>query len=210
MGVEREVKLGADEAFTLPDLRECVPGAVVDDRGTLLLEAGYRDTRDLALAHAHHGLRHRRERDAGGGVREIWTLKTPSVLDGDAVVRGEHEVEGPDGAPPPALLELVEPVLHGRPLEVVARLRTSRRLLVVHAGGIEVEVTDDSVEVLNAEGGVAGRFRELEVEHGEDAKALAAAVVARLRAAGAADPAAASKYGRALTLLGLAPPADAG
>jgi inorganic triphosphatase YgiF len=205
-GVEREIKLSASEDYVLPDLSDLGAGAV-HDSGPEPQESTYWDTAALDLVRQGFGLRHRRhlDRPAEPG---IWTLKTPGRMEGDRMVRGEHELAAAGSAPPAQLLALLPEGVTAAQLQPVVRLRASRRVLTLHqplpggGAGPAVEVMDDTVLVHAPDGRVADRFRELEVEMQDGADDLADRVAARLRAAGAGPPESTSKYRRALQALG--------
>jgi hypothetical protein len=178
--VEHEVKLGAPDAFELPDLSDIAP---IGSDHEELLDATYWDTPDLALIRSGATLRHRHPGDPQRGE---WTAKVPEPSDPESAGMLRLEVSqagGPGDGPPVDVVDVVRERLGGGGLAPVARLVSRRR--VVRLGGLEV--ADDRVEVVDA-----GRsFRELEVEVvGPGGDALLAAVVDRLRAAGAgaADP----------------------
>jgi inorganic triphosphatase YgiF len=201
--VEREIKLAAGDDLIVPDLDGVAPGVTIQDSGTELLEATYWDTDDLSLVRQRYGFRHRRRRDRPDRPG-IWTLKTPGRREGDAVVRGEYEVEAGATEPPSELLALLPADVDPAGLHPVAVLHTERRVLdIADSGGVRrAEVVDDRVEVHDQKGAVVERFRELEVEVSGDDTAIADAVVRRLRAAGAGPPESSSKYARALRALG--------
>jgi len=97
--LEREVKLAAPAAFSLPDLEDvaaAVETSPVDERR---LETVYYDTPDLRLARWGANLRIRQG--------EGWTLKLPSTSDGPALTRRELEFPGDAGRPPDAATALV-------------------------------------------------------------------------------------------------------
>ncbi|MGO8686628.1 MAG: CYTH domain-containing protein [Candidatus Dormibacteria bacterium] len=205
-GVEREIKLSAGPGYLLPDLSD-LSGEAVHDSGVEPQESTYWDTAGLDLVRQGYGLRHRRhlDRPAEPG---IWTLKTPGRMEGDRMVRGEHELASEGSAPPAALLHVLPVGVSAGQLHPVVRLRADRRVLTLHqplpGGGVGpvVEVMDDTVEVHAPDGSVADRFRELEVEMQDGGDALADRVAARLRSAGAGPPESTSKYRRALLALG--------
>ena len=206
-GVEREIKLSAGEGYVLPELDDLASGPM-QDSGVEPLESTYWDTPALDLVRSGFGLRHRRRLDQPGQPG-VWTLKTPGHLEGDRVVRGEHEVQGAGTVPPSELLALVPQLQPAAAagLGPVAVLRASRRVLTLPGsaagepcGG--VEVMDDTVEVRDASGAVVDRFREIEVEVGDGGDQLADRVAQRLREAGAGPPESGSKYRRALRALG--------
>ena len=200
---EVEAKLAAWPGFELPALDEAVPGLVTETTAPATMEASYLDAADLRLIRAGISLRHR---TGEGGDAGAWTLKLPDGgADGDGVLRRrEIVVPGPPGDPPAELLSLVRPWLRTGALTTVAHLRTERtRTLLAVDGELVGEVDDDEVSVLQA-GRVAARFREVEVE--SDAADVLAAVVARLRDAGAGAPDPTPKLVRALGPRALQPP----
>jgi CHAD domain-containing protein len=197
---EREVKLTPVTGFRLPALTGVVEGLTARPAELLDLQAVYYDTADLRLARAGASLRYR---DPDG-----WTVKLPGGTQGALLVRGEYTFPGgPDGLPA-AALDLVRAWVRTASVHSIARLKTRRRRVeLVDEGGKQVaEVVDDEVSVLD-EGRIKARFRELEVEIGEDAPiALADSLVARLQAAGAGEPDPTPKIVRALGMRALAPP----
>jgi CHAD domain-containing protein len=102
----------------------------------------------------------------------------------------------------------VSGLLRRAPLQVVARLQSDRRVVVLRDGGGRAlaEVSDDEVTVLDGER-VAARFRELEVEAMPGAPdGLMEGVVDALQKAGAGEPDPTPKLVRALGPPALAPP----
>jgi CHAD domain-containing protein len=135
-------------------------------------------------------------------------VKVPHPDEGVLLVRGEHTFPGVPGEPAPGAVDLLRAFVRTAQLHQVAELKTRRRRVeLVDEGGKRVaEVVDDEVSVLDA-GRITGRFRELEVELGEDAPIeLADALVARLQAAGAGAPDPTPKIVRALGMRAVAPP----
>jgi CHAD domain-containing protein len=168
--LERELKLGADRAFRLPDL----PGEALPDRS---FTSTYHDTVDHRLARAGVTLRRRVENRKG-----LWQLKLPK-----GVARLELEMPGSANAPPEHLLELVTAYRRGAELVPVAALRTRRSgIRTAPEAGAVAEVTVDAVSV-SVERRTVRSFRELEVELVEgDEKGLKRLEKA-LRAAGAGE-----------------------
>ena len=199
--VEREVKLGAPVGFVVPDLGAVIDGGTVRAADARILDATYYDARDLRLIRDGVTLRHRTGDAPGEGT---WTVKLPEATPVDGgLARTELEVDGPAGAVPAAVATMVEGRVPAADLVAVARLRTTRRrLLLVARGGVEVaEVADDDVEVLDGDRVVAS-FREVEVELlAPEHEAVLAAVVDALRSAGAGAPDPTPKLGRALRLM---------
>ena len=197
MAIEREVKLSAPPAWTVPDLDGCAAGLEPVAVEPEELTATYYDTADLRLTRAGFSLRHRTGKDEAG-----WTLKLPDAGAGGnaARVRGEISVPGGPDAMPAEVLALVRARVRSAPLEPVGRLvtRRARTRLVDASGEPVIEIDDDDVSVLDG-GRVTSRFREIEVEQTSDVPGDALVrVVGRLREAGAGDAESASKIVRAL------------
>jgi CHAD domain-containing protein len=190
--LEREVKLAAPPAFSLPDLEDlaaAVHASPVDERR---LETIYYDTPDLRLARWGANLRVRQG--------EGWTLKLPSPTEGPALTRRELEFPGDGNRLPDAAVALVIAYVRRATLVPVASLSTLRRRvqLTNREGMVLAEVVDDDVSVIQGLR-VQSRFREVEVElRDPSADRLLEPILARLRGAGAADEDQASKLVRAL------------
>lgn len=203
MTLEREVKLGAEADFVLPDLTGVLPGAVVSVEAPRRLRATYWDTADLRLARAGITVRHRagegaegatelsRDEPPGGGG---WTVKLPAGDNrpGGLMSRREVEFDGPPDAVPGPVAGFVRAHVRSTPLVAVARLTTRRVSLDLRGptGAPLAQVDDDTVtvdEVIgDGDGGRPAYFREIEVELGPDAsEEVARAVVDRLVKAGA-------------------------
>lgn len=182
--IEREIKLGVDSDFRLPD----VPGGVALPRR--LLTSTYYDTAAYDLAQARITLRRRSERG-----KTAWQLKIPLGLD-----RQEVELADRHDQPPAMFRELLALHLGTGPLVPVATLRVWRTGLRVHRRRAPVaEIALDSVAVM-VNGSVTQRFRELEIEQqGPDAAALEE-LEQLLRRAGARDHDGRPKLFRALSL----------
>lgn len=194
--LEREVKLDVWPGFELPELVGISDGVAAAPAVTSHLVAIYHDTADLRLARAGISLRHR-EGDGTG-----WTLKLPSDVPGPegAVSRTETTFAGGPDEVPAEVLDRLVAWRRNALLVPVARLETERRTVVLRAAGgaTLVEVVDDEVSAYDGEH-LALRFREVEVEAGDDAPdELVPAVVARLREAGALPGDHRSKVARAL------------
>ena len=190
--LEREVKLAAPPAFSLPDLEDlaaAVQASPVDERR---LETIYYDTPDLRLARWGANLRVRQG--------EGWTLKLPSSSEGPTLTRRELEFPGDGNRLPDAAVALVIAYVRRATLVPVASLSTLRRRvqLTNREGTVLAEVVDDDVSVIQGLR-VQSRFREVEVElRDPSADRLLEPILARLRGAGAADEDQASKLVRAL------------
>jgi CHAD domain-containing protein len=194
---EREVKLGVPADFELPDLVGVLPDVDVTEGETLVLDAVYYDTPDLRLD--AHGVSLRR-RTGEGPTR--WTLKLPEGGDGGtddgSMVRKEIEVESNARQVPARLRGLITAFVRSSPLEPVARLRTTRRILVLSAdSGEACEIADDVVEVIDGKQ-VVDTFREVEVEAKTDGDELLMTVVDLFRRAGAGTPDQTAKVSRVL------------
>ncbi len=198
--IEREVKLGAGADFALPDLGEVVAAVMATEPEERRLETVYYDTPDLRLARWGCSLRLRQG--------EGWTLKLPSSAGGHTLNRRELEFPGDGRRPPDAATTLVMAYVRRSSLVPVASLSTLRRRVRLQESGgpVLAEVVDDDVSVIQGLR-VAGRFREVEVELRDAAgDRLLEPVLARLRAAGAADGDNAPKLMRALGPRAAGPP----
>jgi CHAD domain-containing protein len=201
VATEREYKFAVPTGWALPafdDLVTVGPAVVVEQT------AVYHDTPDLRLARAGASLRHRSD--------DGWTVKLPEEPSGDdALVRAEHAVAGPPGAPPAAALDLVTGLARTARLVPIARIHTTRERRTLRSAGPaapEVGVlTDDRFRVLG--GAAPGEFREVEFEVAAGAdEAAVAAVAARLRGAtgGLGAPSPVPKVVRALGPRATEPP----
>ncbi|MBC5823565.1 MAG: CYTH and CHAD domain-containing protein [Candidatus Eremiobacteraeota bacterium] len=179
--IEREVKMAAPAVFCLPQFGDLDASIAREVADRAALSTVYYDTSDVRLARWGCSLRYRR----GQG----WTLKLPQESDGRLLVRAEHEFAGSAQYPPEAALDLLTAYLRGAQLAAVARLRTVRnRVVLADAGGGRLAtITDDLVSVLNGRK-IGLRFREVEVELGDDVSdSLIECLLARLREAGAGE-----------------------
>jgi CHAD domain-containing protein len=197
--IEQEVKLQAPRRFSLSSLAQGVNGYTASPLSVSKLSTTYYDTDDLRLTRWGCALRFRR----GQG----WTLKLPGG-DSNGTARIEHTFEGTANRPPREALEIVSAFLRGKPVEPVAKLRTTRMSLQLRsATGEEVaEVVDDDVRVLSG-GKVADRFREIEIELQDGAPAATLDDLRRcLQEAGAGAVDQTPKNLRAIGAGALAPP----
>jgi CHAD domain-containing protein len=196
---EREIKLGADLDFELPDLRR-----IVGDTERLpeaQLRTVYFDTDDLRLW--AEGLTLRYRTGESPGAEGIWTLKIPADGPGAFLERQEITWPGDPDTVPELARSLLRGIIRHRELTVVVELHSTRRRLVLHdrSGQAWGEVDDDTVSVVGGPRD-GDRFRQLEIELRDEpettslgpskhsARQLAGAeaaevVVKRLRAAGA-------------------------
>ncbi len=197
---ERKYEAGAD--FTLPDLTGLAAVTAAGGPRTDQLRAVYFDTAGLALATAGITLRRRT-----GGLDAGWHLKLPAGTD------RRREVHAPlgDGTEPvPASLAgLVTGWTGGQQLRPVARLDTIRQVLPLTGpdGQVLAEIADDLVTGWlpgpgEGEWQEESAWREIEVELRAGSASLLDAVGDRLRRAGAAPSAAASKLSRLLSAAG--------
>jgi CHAD domain-containing protein len=171
---EVERKFRVHGLYRMPSL--LTTGAVADltELPELTLDATYYDTSDLRLAREGVTLRRRL-----GGHDEGWHLKLPAGMSGvkassDALVREEialplGEAEGESPEPPEYLRGLVRAIVREDTLRPVATLRTQRHPTEVSGdvAGRQVVLavlTDDVVSVVDVDGTVAARFREIELE----------------------------------------------
>jgi CHAD domain-containing protein len=196
---EREIKLGADLDFELPDLRTIV--GATERLPEAQLRTIYFDTDDLRLWAEGLTLRYREGEspDAEG----IWTLKIPANGPGTFLERQEITWPGDLDTVPEVARSLLRGIIRHRELHVVVELHSTRRRLVLHdrSGQAWGEVDDDTVSVVGGPRD-GDRFRQLEIELRDEpetasrrlskpsprqlASAEAAEVVVkRLRAAGA-------------------------
>jgi CHAD domain-containing protein len=197
---EHELKFSPGPLFRIPDLGS-IPGVCADAPEEIKLQAVYFDTDDFRLARAGASLRHR---DAEG-----WTVKLPVAHDSSSLTRAEHHVPGePGDDPPEAAVDLVRALVRSAPLTPVARLNTVRsRIELRDEGGRRTgELVDDEVSLLDGVR-LAARFRELEVElEPSVSSTFVAALIGRLRAAGAGSPDPVPKIVRALGPRAAEPP----
>ena len=117
--LEREVKLAAPPAFTLPDLDDLAAAIETTPVDEQRLETVYYDTPDLRLARWGCNLRLRHG--------EGWTLKLPTTGDGPVLARRELEFSGDASRPPDAAVALVIGYTRRSALVPVATLSTLRR-----------------------------------------------------------------------------------
>jgi len=201
--VERELKLHVPDDFELPPL-DGLAGLHADPASRRLQESTYWDTPDCRLL--SHGVGLRWRSDSG------WTFKSaPGGAPGPLLSRDERTLAGPPEAPPPALLRPLAEVLCGLPLAPTVGIQTDRTAIELRSGQGRplVELVDDRVLVLN--GPLQGTtWRELELElRGDQADAAApepdasdatmlAALLGRLREAGAGPVVMVAKHLRAL------------
>ena len=176
--VEREVKLGADPAFELPELG----GERLDPR---VFVSTYYDTPTHRLAPHGVTLRYRVENGKG-----LWQLKLPR-----GAARLELELEGGPAHVPDELRKLLTAYLRGSDPVPVARLRTRRESIRVDGA----EVVHDSVDVLENQR-VERHFDELEVELLEGDENVLRRLERALRQAGAGAPESRPKLHQALDL----------
>jgi len=198
--IEREVKLAAPPGFRLLDLGSVADDLVVTAAPDRRFTTIYWDTADLRLIRWGSTLRFR----AGEG----WTVKLPQGGSDTLLARAEHVFPGTPKQPPSEAVDLVRAYVRSAALAPVARMRTVRRVLTVHAadGTALAELDDDDVSIIDGRR-VAARFREIEVEVPESTPVeFVTAVVDHLVARGAHTPDPTPKLVRALGARALEPP----
>ncbi len=179
--LEREVKLGVDLDFVLPDLTGDVgtPGPPLERA----MRTAYFDTAEFRLWRRGMTLRHRTGEEPGAGT---WTAKLPESSRGPTLDRTELSWAGPREALPEEAIGLFLGITRSSPLHQIVELVTTRRrfILADPAGARRGELDDDTVTVAGGNrDGVC--FRQIEVELGPGGDELAGRVVRRLLRAGA-------------------------
>jgi len=190
---EIERKYEATEGTELPSWSSLFDVEPVAHEQQLL--ATYLDTADLRLAGARITLRYRTGDDATG-----WHLKLPAGKHTrDEIQVRTDALENP-GPPPGELAQLLRTITRGAPLQPIAELRTSRRLLRwTEAGRDLLEVTDDHVTARVLPDGPENSWREIEIELGIDGDLrLLKKADSVLRKSGVRPSSSASKLARAL------------
>jgi CHAD domain-containing protein len=189
--------------FVLPDLDGCLNGLALGEPVATEFEAVFHDAADLRLARAGIELRFERSLDVeglegseDGGAAHGWEVVVPA---GGAAGVERLGADGPPDAPPAAIGAVVVGVLRGAPTGPVATVRVRRTVAALLLDGVEAaRIRDDEISVLDHDR-VATRFRQVGLDAGGAAPpGLAAAVAARVQAAGGGVPATASTLTRAL------------
>lgn len=175
---EVEQKFRVHGLFEMPDLQEAGVAATVRSGEAFEMSAIYHDTDELTLFRWGITLR-RRE----GGSDAGWHMKLP-VAGADGTTRDEVRLPleaGEVGSVPPALVEVVSPLLHELPLRPVIALSTLRTPTVLASDdGIDlVEVVDDIVTIRH-DGRIVSVFREIEVEALDSTDARTVDVMGRM------------------------------
>ncbi|HEX2807879.1 MAG TPA: CYTH and CHAD domain-containing protein, partial [Kineosporiaceae bacterium] len=207
---EIERKFEVDEGFVLPDVSDLPGIGGVAEPRKQHLDATYFDTADLRLEANKLTLRRRTGGDDAG-----WHLKRPRT-GGD-----RDEIREPLGRAtknvPPSLQALVAVHARGAAIEPVVRLVNDR---IVHRvldeqGAVLAELAEDDVTASrpgpggkDGKHGVTTAWRELEVELVGGDLDLLAALVDRVRQAGAVPSNSPSKLSRALGVLATGPRAS--
>jgi CHAD domain-containing protein len=201
---ETESKYEAPAGAPVPQFDDLPQVKRTSDQGEQRLEAEYYDTSGLRLLRAGITLRRREGGDDAG-----WHLKVPvnggqrGRAGGDGTSRREVRLPAGrgGGAVPRELAVLVLAHTRGDPLRPVARLTTTRRLLILHGSGgdslAEIAVDEVSAQSMGDATAVS-RWHEVEVELIAGDRALLDAAGKRLREAGMTPAAYASKLARAL------------
>jgi CHAD domain-containing protein len=193
--LEREVKLGVDLDFVLPDLTDEV--ATSRPQMQQAMRTAYFDTAEFRLWRRGMTLRHRTGDEPGSGT---WTAKLPAPSDGPTLDRTELSWPGPRDSLPEEAIGLFLGITRSSPLHQIVELVTTRRrfLLRDSAGVARGELDDDTVTVVGGNrDGVC--FRQIEVELGPGGDVLAGRVVNRLVSAGA-RPGGGQKLAKAVDL----------
>lgn len=202
--VEIERKYDVDAAARVPSLIGAGRVANADEADAFDLDATYYDTAELGLASRRIAVRRRI-----GGHDAGWHIKWPPLAEGRR--EQQFELGDDEGVPDDVRAELVE-IVGDVPLIPIARIRNHRIATVLRdaAGEALVELADDHVVATDLREGPSNgterRWQEWEVEllaggsvgEASDRAALLDAIEARLIAAGAQPPSAASKLARAL------------
>jgi CHAD domain-containing protein len=188
----RELKFDVDPKFVLPKLKRVLPKGGRLETTSKRLRSDYYDTADQALLQAQVTLRRRRGTSDPG-----WQLTAPHDR-----FRDEIRVDADIDSVPEELNRLLLGLSGGRDLTRIASVVTKRsttRLLDAR-GRTLAEIADDTVQASSQAGstGVVARWREVEIELGDDETELLYGLGKRLRRAGARPAKAASKLARAL------------
>ena len=181
--LEREVKLGVDLDFVLPDLTKAKLVATSEWLIEQEMHTAYFDTSECRLWRRGVSLRHRIGEEPGVGT---WTAKLPRPSEGPTLDRMELSWSGPRESVPVEATRLFQGMIRSSPLHQLVELVTKRRryLLSDLAGEARGELDDDTVIVVG--GSRDGlRFRQIELELGTGGDVLVAPVVKKLTAAGA-------------------------
>lgn len=191
---ETETKYDAPPGTALPRMDGLPQVARTSERAQTRLEADYYDTGDLRLLRAGITLRQRHGGDDAG-----WHLKLPLGADTRREVRLPP---GRTGAPVPAeLADLVQVHTRGETLRPVARITTSRHLLILlgQAGESLAEIAADEVSAQTlGDTTTVSRWREVEVELTGGGRRLLKAADQKLRHEGLRPAGRAAKLERAL------------
>jgi CHAD domain-containing protein len=158
--LEVERKFDVDESTPLPSFSG-VDGIVrVEQAKTESLDAVYFDTPARDLASHRITLRRRT-----GGADAGWHLKLPAGPDARTELRAPL---GTEHDPPAELLDVVLAIVRDRPVSPVARIRTTRKVQLLHGAGgaARAEFCDDHVSAgQGADGSIAAQsWREWELE----------------------------------------------
>jgi CHAD domain-containing protein len=164
--VEREVKLGADLRYTLPDLRKVVGGTTRLPQQDL--STTYFDTPDLRLWRRGFSLRYRVGEDLKGGT---WTLKLPDAAaqTGFSLDRPELSWPGRLDQIPAAAMRIIGGLVRRATLGPIVELAsTRRRLLLRDASGNPLGEIDDDIVTVRSGQREGFAFRQIELEFGVD------------------------------------------
>ena len=192
--IEKEAKLDVGLSFCVPDLRDLVDGTRRLPESHLW--SRYFDTPDLRLWRRRITLRHRSKGPADEGV---WTLKLPQQNRGGSLDRREIEWFAPREHIPEAAAVLLQGLTGRAALGEVACIETRRRTLAL-GGRHDPDWGELDDDIVTIHGGPHDeqRFRQIELEMGEDPNGLAQGILDRLERAGAHRGDAQPKLARAL------------
>lgn len=197
--LEREDKYEVTAGFSLPDLADTAPDAVLEST-THQLEATYYDTTESHLR--RHGVSLRKRE---GGLDAGWHLKLP---EGDDRVELHSDSRG--AAVPRELSSLLLGIRRGAKLGPVANVSTTRHSHQWNdpSGTMVVEIADDHVHAATmGDTATLTEWREIEVELGPaGGDELRARVGERLMSAGAHRSSARSKVATAVGPLPVSEP----
>ncbi len=158
-GVEHELKLAASEEFVLPDLSDL--GARVRRLPDQSLRATYFDTPDHRLWRRRITLRHR---TGEGEARGTWTLKLPRGSTEVSLERAELEWDGPIAVLPAGVEGILQGILRGAPLKMLASLQTERQRLSIESIEHQLAEVDDDLVTIHGGPRDGATFRQIEVE----------------------------------------------
>jgi len=174
----RDLRLVTPAGFRLPPLTDAGGDVFEGPPGSTRTITTYWDTEDLRLTRAGVTLRH---------ADDGWHLALPRPAGGVAAAPAAQRPEGEPGEPPTVATDLVTAFARGAALDSIATLRTTQRRVPVNGanGALAAAVVDEEIEVVDGDNTMP-RVRELVIEwHAGVTRQQRAALLARLRWAGA-------------------------